>query len=467
MFCIIKFLNNHTQRKENIIQYHNNRPEDVMNIIIVGCGKVGSTLAGQLSQEGHDISIIDINDQVVEEFSNSYDVMGVTGNGASYTIQKAAGIEKAHLLIAVTGSDELNLLCCLIARKAGNCKTIAKVRNPIYNREIGFIKEELGLSMAINPEYEAAREMTRILRFPSVIDINTFNKGKVELLTFKINKGSVLHNMKLPEIESKLKCDILVCMVERGEEVIIPNGEFVLAEGDKISIIAPHKKATEFFVKIGMMNNPVKNSMIVGGADIAYYLEKDLKRCEELSELLPEAMIINGDGTDKDLLIEEGITEAESFASLTGIDEQNVLLSLYADSKMNGKIITKVNRIAFDEVLDNLNLGSIIYPKYITLHYILQYVRAMNNSIGSNVETLYKIKKDKAEALEFCVNEGSKLVGIPLEKLNLKDNLIICCINRKGKVITPKGQDCIKKGDHVIIVTTNVGLHDLSDILRS
>ena len=408
--------------------------------------------------------------------------MGVTGNGASYTIQKAAGIEKAHLLIAVTGSDELNLLCCLIARKAGNCKTIAKVRNPIYNREIGFIKEELGLSMAINPEYEAAREMTRILRFPSVIDINTFNKGKVELLTFKINKGSVLHNMKLPEIESKLN-KILSKKQSEFEKsiVIIPNGEFVLAEGDKISIIAPHKKATEFFVKIGMMNNPVKNSMIVGGADIAYYLadnlskygisitmiEKDLKRCEELSELLPEAMIINGDGTDKDLLIEEGITEAESFASLTGIDEQNVLLSLYADSKMNGKIITKVNRIAFDEVLDNLNLGSIIYPKYITLHYILQYVRAMNNSIGSNVETLYKIKKDKAEALEFCVNEGSKLIGIPLEKLNLKDNLIICCINRKGKVITPKGQDCIKKGDHVIIVTTNVGLHDLSDILRS
>ena len=275
-----------------------------MNIIIVGCGKVGSTLAGQLSQEGHNISIIDINDQVVEEFSNSYDVMGVSGNGASYNIQKAAGIENAHLLIAVTGSDELNLLCCLIAKKAGNCKTIAKVRNPIYNKEIGFIKEELGLSMAINPEYEAAREMTRILRFPSVIDINTFNRGKVELLTFKVNKGSILHNMRLPEIGSKLKCDILVCMVERGEEVIIPNGEFIIEEGDKISIIAPHKKATEFFVKIGMMNNPVKNSMIIGGADISYYLaenllkygisvtmiEKDLKRCEELSELIPEAI---------------------------------------------------------------------------------------------------------------------------------------------------------------------------------
>ena len=452
-----------------------------MNIIIVGCGKVGSTLAKQLSKEGHNISIIDTNERVVEEFSNNHDVMGIVGNGAAHSIQKSAGIEKAHLLIAVTGSDELNLLCCLIARKAGNCETIAKVRNPIYNREIGFIKEELGLSMVINPEYEAASEIARILRFPSVIDINVFNKGSVELLSFKVQEQSVLHNMKVHEIRGKLKCDILVSMVERGEEVIIPNGEFTIQENDVISLIAPHKKATEFFIKIGMMNNPVKNTMLIGGGHISYYLAKRLlkyginvtlvekkeDRCEELSELIPEAMIIHGDGTDKELLMEEGIAEAESFASLTGLDEQNVLLSLYANSKMKGKIITKVNKIAFDEVIDNLNLGSIIYPKFITMQYILQYVRAMNNSIGSNVETLYKIKKDKAEALEFYVNEGSKLVGIPLEKLKLKDNLIICSIKRKGEIITPNGQDCIKKGDYVIVVTTNIGLQDLSDILRS
>ena len=441
-----------------------------MNIIIVGCGKVGSTLAKQLSKEGHDISIIDINDKVVEEFSNSHDVMGIVGNGAAYSIQKSAGIEKAHLLIAVTGSDELNLLCCLIARKAGNCETIAKVRNPIYYKEIGFIKEELGLSMVINPDYEAASEIARILRFPSAIDINVFNKGSVELLSFKLEKGSILHDMKVQEIRAKLKFDILVCMVERGEEVIIPNGEFIMKENDIISIIAPHKKATEFFVKIGMIKNPVKNSMLIGGGDISYYLakrlikygidvtlvEKDEKRCEELSELIPEAMIIHGDGTDKDLLMEEGITHAESFASLTGLDEQNVLLSLHASNNMNGKIITKVNRITFDEVINNLNLGSIIYPKFTTMRYILKYVRAMNNSIGSNVETLYKIK-----------NDNSKLVGIPLEKLKLKDNLIICYIKRKGEIITPNGQDCIKKGDYVIVVTTNVGLQDLSDILRS
>lgn len=452
-----------------------------MNIIIVGCGKVGSTLAKQLSKEGHDISIIDINDRVVEEFSNSHDVMGIVGNGAAYSIQKSAGIEKAHLLIAVTGSDELNLLCCLIARKASNCQTIAKVRNPIYYKEIGFIKEELGLSMVINPDYEAASEIARILRFPSAIDINVFNKGRVELLSFKVEEKSILHDMKVQEIRGKLKFDILVCMIERGEEVIIPNGEFTIKENDIISIVAPHKKATEFFIEIGMIKNPVKNSMLIGGGDISYYLakrlikygidvtlvEKDQKRCEELSELIPEAMIIHGDGTDKDLLMEEGISYAESFASLTGLDEQNVLLSLHANNNMDGKIITKVNRITFDEVINNLNLGSIIYPKFITMRYILKYVRAMNNSIGSNVETLYKIKNDKAEALEFYVNENSKLIGIPLEKLKLKDNLIICSIKRKGEIITPNGQDCIKKGDYVIVVTTNVGLQDLSDILRS
>lgn len=452
-----------------------------MNIIIVGCGKVGSTLAKQLSKEGHDISIIDINDRVVEEFSNSHDVMGIVGNGAAYSIQKSAGIEKAHLLIAVTGSDELNLLCCLIARKASNCQTIAKVRNPIYYKEIGFIKEELGLSMVINPDYEAASEIARILRFPSAIDINVFNKGRVELLSFKVEEKSILHDMKVQEIRGKLKFDILVCMIERGEEVIIPNGEFTIKENDIISIVAPHKKATEFFIEIGMIKNPVKNSMLIGGGDISYYLakrlikygidvtlvEKDQKRCEELSELIPEAMIIHGDGTDKDLLMEEGISYAESFASLTGLDEQNVLLSLHANNNMDGKIITKVNRITFDEVINNLNLGSIIYPKFITMRYILKYVRAMNNSIGSNVETLYKIKNDKAEALEFYVNENSKLIGIPLERLKLKDNLIICSIKRKGEIITPNGQDCIKKGDYVIVVTTNVGLQDLSDILRS
>lgn len=452
-----------------------------MNIIVVGCGKVGRTLAEQLIQEGHDISVIDIDSKVVNEISNSYDAFGVAGNGAIFSTQKEAGIEDAHLLIAVTGSDELNLLCCLIARKAGNCKTIARVRNPIYYKEIGFIKEELGLSMVINPEYETACEIARLLHFPSAIDVNTFHKGKVELLNFKVDNGCNLHNMKVKEIHSILKCDILICTVEREDEVIIPNGEFTIQQNDIVSIIAPHEKAIDFFKKIGILNHSVKNTMLIGGSGISFYLAKQLiksgisvkiiennkERCEQLTELLPKAMIIHGDGIDKELLLEEGIEEAESFASLTGIDEENIMLSLYARSKGSKKIITKINRITFDEVISSLNLGSVIYPKYITMQYILQYVRAMNNSIGCNVETLYKIKRDKAEALEFYVNEDSKLIGIPLENLNLKPNLIICSINRQGELITPKGQDCIKDGDHVIVVTTNIGLHDLSDIIRS
>ena len=454
--------------------------EDFMQIIIVRCGKVGSILAEVLSQEGHDISIIDTNDSVVEEISNNYDTLGVVGNGASYSVLKEAGIEKAHLLIAVTDSDELNLLCCLIARKAGNCRTIARVRTPIYSEEARFIKDTIGLSMIINPEYEAACEMTRLLRFPSAIDINLFNRGHVELLNFEVEQGSIIDGMQIKDMRSKLKCDVLVCTIERDEKVIIPNGDFKILENDIVSIIAPHKKAVEFFVKLGMIPNPVKNTMIIGGGKLSYYLsqqllkygisvkivEKDRTRCEELTELLPKAMIINGDGTDKRLLKEEGLKDIESFASLTGIDEENILLSLYVRSKIKGKIITKVNRICFDEVIDSLNLGSIISPKYITSEYILQYVRAMNNSIGSNVETLYKIKKDKAEAIEFYVNEGSKLIGVPLEKLDLKDNLLICSINRNGKTITPMGQDHIEKGDYVIVVTTNARLHDLSDILR-
>lgn len=266
------------------------------------------------------------------------------------------------------------MLCCMIARKAGKCKTIARVRNPIYNKEIGFLKEELGLSMVINPEYEAACEIARILRFPSAIDINMFHRGRVELLNLKVEHGSVLDGMRVMEIHSKLKCDILVSVVEREEDIVIPNGEFIIREEDTISIIAPHKKAIEFLEKIGMIKNPVKSTMLIGGGDISYYLakkllkyginvtliEQDRERCEELSELLPKAMIIHGDGTDQNLLMEEGITEVESLASLTGIDEENILLSLYAKSKMNGKIITKVNRLSFDEVINSLDLGIVL-----------------------------------------------------------------------------------------------------------
>lgn len=451
-----------------------------MRIIIVGCGKVGTTLVEQLSLEGHSITVIDKDGDKVQRITNSYDVMGVVGNGAGYNTQIEAGIEKADLLIAVTGSDERNLLCCLFARKAGDCQTIARVRNPIYNQEIQYIKEELGLSMVINPEFAASLEMARLLRFPSAIKIDTFAKGRVELLKFKIRPEFQMDQMPISDIHYKLKCNVLVCAVERGEEVIIPSGNYILQNDDVVSIVARPKLAAEFFHKIGLATSRVKDAMIVGGGKISYYLAKQLLamgvavriieidrgRCEELSELLPRATIIQGDGTDQSLLLEEGLKSTEALVALTNLDEENILLALYAKSVSRAKLIAKVNRITFDDVIDRLDIGSVIYPRYITAGYIIQYVRAMQNSIGSNVETLYRIIENRAEALEFCVHENSPVVGIPLEKMDLQDHLLICCIIRGHEVITPKGQDFIKVGDTVIVVTTITGLRDIKDILK-
>ena len=451
-----------------------------MQIIIVGCGNVGATLTEQLSKEGHNITVIDVDGRRVEAVTNQYDVMGVVGNGASFSVQNEAGIEEADLMIAVTTSDELNMLSCLIARKAGGCSTIARVRNPIYNKEISFIKEELGLSMVINPEYAAACEIARLLKFPSAIKVDTFAKGRVELLKCKINEGSVLHGRPLTYLSAGLHCEVLICTVQRGDEVFIPDGNFVLQEKDVISVVASSRKANDFFKKIGMATNRIRTCMIIGGGETTYYLAKQLlsmgigikiieqskERCNELSELLPQAMVICGDGTERNLLQEEGLPKVHSFVSWTSMDEENIMLSLYAKSISNAKTITKVHRIDYDKIIDSLDLGSVLYPKNITADYILQYVRAMQNSIGSNVETLYQLIEGKVEALEFRVNEQSRLVGVPLKELQLKDNLLIACINRKGVVITPGGQDSIQMGDTVVVVTTNQGFNDLKDILR-
>ena len=451
-----------------------------MKIIVVGCGKVGLTLTEQLNNEGHDITVIDKNADTLKSVTDSIDVMGVEGNGAIYQVQIEAGITDTDLLIATTDSDELNMLCCLIAKKAGNCHTIARIRNPEYANETRYIREELNLSMAINPELAAAKEVSRLIKFPSVIKIDTFAKGRVELMKFLIPENSVLHNIQIFEVATKLKCNVLICAVERGHDVIIPDGNFRLMSGDKISFIAAQGDAMHFLQQIGIVSKAIKSVMLVGGGKITYYLarmldeagirvkiiEQDLNRCYELSELLPRAMIIHGDGSNQQLLLEEGIGQAEAFAALTGFDEENIMLSLYAATVTKAKLVTKINRIAFEDVIQQLNLGSIIYPKMITADTITQYVRAMQNSMGSNVETLYKIVAGKAEALEFRVGKDAPMIGIPLEKLNFKNNLLIACINRNGKIITPRGKDTIEVGDTVIVVTTHSGLNDLKDILR-
>ena len=451
-----------------------------MNIIIVGCGKVGQTLAQQLNEEENNITGMDVDGSKVNEVVNRFDVMGVVGNGATHLKQQEAGIKNADLLIAVTGSDELNLLCCLIAKKAGNCHTIARVRNPEYSSEAPYLKEELGLAMVINPEAAAAAEIDRVLRFPSAIKIDTFARGRVELLKFKLPEGSPLAGCAVKEIVSKFHCDVLVCTVERGDEAFIANGDFVFGEKDIISIIASPRNANDFFRKIKYKINSVKDAMIVGGGEITYYLcerlhragipakiiEKDKKRCEELCSLWPETIVINGDAADQEILIEEGIENTDAFVALTNFDEENILLSLFAKTMNKGKLVTKINRIDFDDVIKHLDLDSTIYPKNITSDMILRYVRAMKNTIGSNVETLYSVIKGKVEAAEFIVKESSAVTDKPLSELKFKENVLVAAILRGKSVIIPRGHDTIQTGDSVVIVSHIAALHDINDILK-
>lgn len=452
-----------------------------MEIIIVGGGQVGETLAAQLNGEGNNITLVDMCAERVNEISVKYDIMGVVGNGATHMIQQEAGVDKADLLIAVTGSDELNLLCCLIAKKTGKkCQTIARVRNPEYSTEAPYLKDELGLAMVINPEYAASEEIARVLRFPSATKIETFAKGRVELIKFRLPENSRIVNMSVKEMMIKLKCDILVCTVERGDEAYIANGDFVFAEKDIISIVASPKSANEFFEKINYKGQSVKDVIIVGGGAMTHYLcdilkgsgialkviEKDAKRCDELCTQLPYVTVINGDASDKETLLEEGLGTAEAFVTLADGDEENILLSLFARSSGKGKLVTKINRIDFDDVIRHLDLDTTIYPKNITADMIVRYVRAMKNTLGSNVETLYNIIKGKVEASEFIVKENSPIAGTPLSKLKFKKNVLIAAILREKTVIIPRGHDIIQAGDAVVIVSESIALNDISDVLR-
>ncbi len=450
-----------------------------MKIIIIGCGKVGINLARKLYRE-HDLTLVDVDAERMQKVPEEIDALQIVGNGANISVQMEAGIAEADIVIAVTDSDELNLLCCLIAQKTGHCQTIARVRNPVYSQELDFIKERLGISMTINPEYAAAAEVSRLLRFPSAITIDTFAKGRVELLKFKAQPEFGLDGAAISTLAERFRADILICGVQRGGQVIIPDGSFVLKNDDTISLIATPQNAAQFFAAIGLKTNQVRNALLVGGGKMGYYLakmllsmhidvriiEKNMERCEELSDLLPAATVICGDGTNRELLLEEGLTHAEAFVAMTNMDEENILLSLFAKKHTQGKLITKISRMDFDNILEELDIGSVIFPKSVTSDYILQYVRAMQNSIGSNVETLYRILDDQAEALEFTIRDTCKFTGTPLMDLDLKDNLLVGCINRHGTILVPRGRDTFEVGDTVIVVTTHAGLQDIEDILR-
>lgn len=449
-----------------------------LNIIIVGCGVVGTALVEQLVLENHDITVVDTSPQKVQKITDMYDVMGVVGNGASFSVQKDAGIIDADLIIAVTDSDELNLLCCTVASRVGHCATIAKVRNPEYSHELNHIKDKLGLAMIVNPEYEASREIYKIVCLPTALEVTSFAHGKADLVKIRIPHGNILDGMTLAQL-GKSTNDVLICGVERDKQIYIPTGDFELKAGDMISFVAPAKKVSDFFKHIGFKTNKVKNTMIIGGGDAGYYLakrlsdngidvcliDKDKERCEEIATLLPKVVVINGNGVDEDLLTEEGIQSAESFVTLTGSDEENILLTVHAKQFSNAKLVTKINKIRFKDAINNLDIGSVIYPRYITSEAIIAYVRAKNASKGSNVETLYHLFDHRVEAVEFKIDKESKVTNTPIMKLKLKDNLLICFIFRRGKVIIPSGQDCILPGDSVMIVTTHTGFNDISNIL--
>ncbi|MEE1014350.1 MAG: Trk system potassium transporter TrkA [Clostridia bacterium] len=450
-----------------------------MQIVVVGCGKVGSALTRKLIDEGHNIAVVDTNAERVRHITDELDVMGVVGNGASISVLSQAGIEAADVFISVTGSDELNLLCCLFAKKAANCHTVARVRNPMYSQEIEFVKNQLGISAIINPELATAREISRLLRFPAAIKIDAFAGGLVNLIKFQLTDDMALNGVSLKEIPAQFGNNILICAVERGRDVTIPSGDFILQSGDIITFLAAKDHAGTFFEQLHVKNRPVKNALLVGGGTIGYYLAKDLlshhirvriveqnpSRCEVLAELLPEATIIQGDGADRQLLMEEGLPAAEAFVPLTNLDEENVLLTLFAKKHSQAKLVTKINRLEFDDILDSLEIGSVIYPKYITCDFIVQHIRALQNASGNKIKTLYRILDDRVEALEFTVLSPSVATDKALADLKLKPNQLICCITRGNQIIIPKGSDSIQVGDSVVVVTLGRGLQDIRDIV--
>ncbi len=451
-----------------------------MKIIIVGCGKVGYTLAEQLNDEGHDITVIDVNGDKIEKAISTLDVQGIEGNGTTFNTLLEADIKNSDLLIAVTAKDEVNLLCCLIAKKTGNCNTIARVRNPEYVNEVNYLREGLGLSMVINPELTAARGISSLLEVPSALDFTTFGRGRANLIKLSVPEGSIADKLTVVEFAKKVHSKTLICAIEREHEVIIPDGNTVLQENDKMYVVVPPSEIHSMLSKIGIKTKPIKNVLIVGGSRIAYYLakrlemahirakiiEKDFNHCEAMSELLPHTLIIHGDATERQLLLEEGIEDVDAFVSLTDMDEENLVLSMFANKVGNAKIVTKVDKVSFEEVIEELPVGTIACPKNLTAKSIIKYVRGMQNSVGNNIETLYRIIDDKAEMIEFKVNQESKVTGVPLMDLPLKKNLLVAAIFRKGVMIIPSGKDTIEQGDSVLIVTTNKGLADVTDIMN-
>ncbi len=451
-----------------------------MKIVIIGDGKVGYRLAKQLSEENYDVVLIDNNAGKLREAINKLDIFCIAGDGVSAEIQKEAGVPGADLVIACASTDELNMLSCLIAKRLGAENTIARVRNPIYYEQIHILKEDLRLTMAINPELAVANEIGRVLIFPSASKVETFAKGKVELVEYTLRAGNPMIGMTLADMYRKFQIKILVCAVQRGKEVYIPDGSFIPQEGDKIHVASSHQQLELFFNLLGDKKKIIKKVLIAGGGRVGFYLAKQLcsmgmqvkiieqsrKKSEYLCEQLPKATIIHGDATDHDLLVEEGIAEADAFIALTGLDEENIIVSLFAKTQGVHKIIAKVNEETRVQMVGSLGLDSLVSAKTATADAIISYVRARQNSYSNaNVETMYRLVDNRVEALEFILKEEAYYTNVPLKDLPTKPNNLIACIARNRQIIIPHGNDCLQKGDSVVVVTRDKKVQDIRDIL--
>lgn len=449
-----------------------------MNVIIVGIGNVGEEIVEQLAKEGHDLTVVDNNPEIVKSAVENYDVKGVYGNGASYEVLREAGVSTADLLVACTQYDEMNILSCLVAKKLGASETIARIRNSEYFTL--FMSAELGINMMVSPEYEVAKEIARILRFPSAIKIEPFANGKVDLVELKIDAGSVLSGLKLSELHSKLDVDVLVCAVLRQNDVFIPSGDFTLAEGDRIYVTASDKTLFRFFRALGLVKGS-KNVIIIGGSRTALFLateleklgmrvkiiEKDAQKCAKLNDSLNKTEVILGDGTDWAVLEDEGVASSDALVCLCGIDEQNVILSMLAVSEKVKKVVAKVEKDSYYGMLATSGVDSVVSTKNSTADQIVRYVRNMHGArFGGSVNKLYKIVNNRAEALEFTVHDTFKALDKPLKDIRFASDTLIGGIIRDGAFITPRGNDTIRANDGLIVITKNEALRELNDILE-
>ncbi len=452
-----------------------------MKIVIIGDGKVGYKLAEHLSVDNYDVVLIDNNEEKLKEAINSLDVNCFAGDGVSVEVQAEAGVPEADLVIACASTDELNMLSCLVAKRLGAKHTIARVRNPLYYHQIDLLKEDLHLSMVINPEFAVANEIARNLIFPDASKVETFVKGRLELVEFPVREESPIIGYKLADIYSKFQIKILICAIQRGSEVFIPDGEFVIEEGDKLHIAATHREIEQFFSRLGNRKRRVRNVLICGGGRVGFYLanklcsmgmdvkiiEQSHARCEDLCEELPKVTVIHGDATDHDLLIEEGVREADALVALTGVDEENIIMGLFAKKQGVQKIIAKVNEDSRAQMVEGLGIDSIVSSKNATVDAIFSYVRARQNSLSSaNIESMYRLVDDRVEALEFVIKEETKYTNIALKDLKTKPNNLIACIGRKRQMIVPSGNDSIRVGDTVVVITKSKKIQDITDILE-